>query len=438
MSGGSQPAENNPVGGTPNPCMGAIAKTVRQARHALLMLFINDGMSEHAPNPQPPVLIHGLALDDWNERLKSVVPGHPEAAALTPLLAAVIADESAPETLRQQAAYAAARMGDAAPDAARALVELVRTQRAAAETQRNVSLRLWATKACGRFGATASAALPILVDQVRDPVESADLRAVSLASLQGFALTSTHALEQLISVAAGELPENDPRRRDLQLIAVELLGGQQSAASTAVPALVRLLDDPAAVVRLMAVESLGLIGPSANPATPRLLELLLADDEESVRSAAVIALGRLGPGVISDVSPLLSSELEEHRFHAAACLATVSPPVFDAELISILRAGLDDPSARVQAAYAAALCRTANAHRTTAFESLVDSLNSEESDARMSARVALIAHGRGVDVVQQRLAALLGGERDDRTRRAASEARRIIAAWSKPATLPSR
>jgi hypothetical protein len=76
----------------------------------------------------------------------------------------------------------------------------------------------------------------------------------------------------------------------------------------AVPSLVTLLDEPKAQVRAEAVLALARIGPEAQDAVPRLIELVKQDPDERVRKNAVRALGQIGPAAGPAV-PLLIEQL---------------------------------------------------------------------------------------------------------------------------------
>ncbi len=80
----------------------------------------------------------------------------------------------------------------------------------------------------------------------------------------------------------------DPRTRSL---AASALG--EMRARTAVPALIRALDDGDARVRRAVVEALGQIGPAAKTAIPALTRAL-SDDDPEVRVKARHTLERIG------------------------------------------------------------------------------------------------------------------------------------------------
>jgi HEAT repeat protein len=66
----------------------------------------------------------------------------------------------------------------------------------------------------------------------------------------------------------------------------------ESREGTAVPALIRALNDSDAEVRLAVIRALGRIGPSAKGAVP-VLTRMREDEDSRVRAAVVGALGRI-------------------------------------------------------------------------------------------------------------------------------------------------
>jgi len=84
------------------------------------------------------------------------------------------------------------------------------------------------------------------------------------------------------------------REEDLFVPAVRALGRIGPPAAEAVPAILRLLEDPSYRVRLAATGALGGFGAKGGRAVPALLQRL-TDRSAVVRLAAIEALGRIGP-----------------------------------------------------------------------------------------------------------------------------------------------
>lgn len=98
--------------------------------------------------------------------------------------------------------------------------------------------------------------------------------------------------------------------RSLSALALRTLG---PGAVGAIPGLVRALDDPAPYVRALAADTLGNIGPTAQPVVDTLSRHLLATDEQVfvLRSLAA-ALGNIGPAAAPGL-PALQQALKLPR-----------------------------------------------------------------------------------------------------------------------------
>jgi HEAT repeat protein len=92
-----------------------------------------------------------------------------------------------------------------------------------------------------------------------------------------------------------------------------------------VPTLIEALTDADLHVRKAAVLALGNVGPAAAAAVPTLGEVLLRDDEATVRRRAAVALGEINDArAIPALKEASSGDVsEEVREMAAAALASI-------------------------------------------------------------------------------------------------------------------
>ncbi len=113
-------------------------------------------------------------------------------------------------------------------------------------------------------------------------------RALLTLTLLLISLSQVQAVEVGPLVAALGQPDATVRIR-----AIDELGALGPTAQPAVETLLKLLDDPNADVRWHTARTLGAIGPGAVAAIP-VLEKRLADDQARVRAYACFALGQMG------------------------------------------------------------------------------------------------------------------------------------------------
>lgn len=85
-----------------------------------------------------------------------------------------------------------------------------------------------------------------------------------------------------------------PREKNLEVRSAAVVALGEYADAAAIEPLTRALDDKLDFIRARAALALGANGRNAAQAVPRLIKLLGADKENSVKRQAAIALGRIG------------------------------------------------------------------------------------------------------------------------------------------------
>jgi HEAT repeat protein len=104
-----------------------------------------------------------------------------------------------------------------------------------------------------------------------------------------------------------------------RLHAAVILGQRRRKARKAVPALIGALKDGDKSVRKAAALALGDIGPDASQAVAALAEVLLHDEESAVRRRAAVALGEIGSGqAIAVLERVYTEDVSEEVCEMAA------------------------------------------------------------------------------------------------------------------------
>jgi len=214
----------------------------------------------------------------------------PEAVTI---LSGLLHDSAA--EVRARAAEALGHHGPAAASARSALVEKL----ADPET----TVRRAAAKALGRLGADPEVTLPLLVKLLEDKDPSVRNRA-----MDSLAESGAQGLDRLIASLGNE------KTAYWACLIVNEIGPKAAAA---VPALVKLLDDPQIDVRREAILALGSIGAAASSAVPQLSKIL---DDPQQATAATYALGRIGKAP----SPEAEAKIEQATTGSDAVRQTVS------------------------------------------------------------------------------------------------------------------
>ncbi len=138
-----------------------------------------------------------------------------------------------------------------------------------------------------------------------------------------------HTDDQTLSQLAAQLQHPDWAERFHAALKLGQLG---SAARPAVPGLVATLTDAAAPVRTMAIVTLGHIGADAREAVSALSDVLLEDQEPSLRGRAAAALGQIGGEEATTAleDAYAADEDEEVREAIAHALAEIDARSLDA------------------------------------------------------------------------------------------------------------
>lgn len=217
--------------------------------------------------------------------------------------------------------------------------------------------RPWIFSTLAQIGADAAPAAPELARQL-EMAEAADVPLITFALARIGAPAVPVLLERLTNAA--------PRLREL---AARALGGVGHNAHEAVEPLLTTLGDEHAAVRAAAAQSLSRIRPTALPVIEGALEAA-KDPDATVRQAALAILGaacRFAPRHRARLVPALIEALHDetatNRAQAAALLALVQPPATN--VLAALTERLRDADTGVRDAARAALEELAASRATT-------------------------------------------------------------------------
>jgi HEAT repeat protein len=171
-----------------------------------------------------------------------------------------------------------------------------------------------AARALGAIGTDAEKVVPALVAKLDS--ESKELRVNSALALARFGPDARPAVPKLIGLLN---KEDDP---NVRVVAVRTLGAIGPGAKAAVPVLNEVLDDEVPGVAFAAVEALGRIGKSSVPVLVQRLK------DEDLRMVAATVLGGMGADAVDAVPALLemnASPDREARVEAMLAIANIGP-----------------------------------------------------------------------------------------------------------------
>ncbi len=275
-------------------------------------------------------LIHRLQTGDTDEKERAAEAlgalGSEAAGAVNALRQAL--NDDLPY-VRIRSAEALAKIG---PAAIPAFIDALKNE--------NTEVRATAANALGRYGDQAAAAIPSLVDALKDS---------DLPVRQGAA----RALEQLGQPAAQALVGNlENSHGSLKILTLQVLANIHGTDATAIPPLLKVLEDTDHQVRLAGVKALVHQGSEH---VPELLEGLKSDNA-MVRAqvADVLAdVGRHGASAVPALTELLKDPTPQVRGSAARALGKMGSDA--ASAVPALRVAAKDTDTTVATKAAEAL-----------------------------------------------------------------------------------
>ncbi len=331
---------------------------------------------------------HGRTLAEWRVLLKEVSYDDPAISELVPGLIAIVKDrEQAPWYSRRQAAVALGRIGEPAVNAVPVLTGLLSEEAA----DSGESTKLWTIKALSLFGPLAADATPELVRLLQDPSQPPLPRLAAVEALGRIGPAHPDALPAVIEVLENPAEVEDGEAFKRRVAAAEILELVGESAAPAIPALLRAAGNQSVLLRRAAVNTLGMIGPPAEPAVSTLVDSMIFDDSQEVRDLAAVALGRIGGSGEQALAQLLTDPEVEVRRRAAVGLdqLTAASPA----TVRQLKAATDDDALTVRIAAARALW-TATADSELVVPVALHGLTAEDRETRMQAVLLLEQVGR--------------------------------------------
>ena len=233
--------------------------------------------------------------------------------------------------------------------------------------------RLQAAHALGKIGPEAKAAIPALVDTLYDPTTS-----VAVAAAMALSQMRPEAVPAVLATWSQE----ESFHRPFVIQALGLLG---PAAKAATPRLIEALANTYPVIQKAAEESLLLIGTEAVP----YLAKALNEGDPAVRPLIAEILGRMGPAA-SEAVPALTRALQDSnlrvRLQAAQALWQINHSA--ERIVSTLVEGLKDPNLSLRGLSATVLGQMARVPES-AIPALQAALKEPNPNIRFSAAVSL-------------------------------------------------
>ncbi len=203
----------------------------------------------------------------------------------------------------------------------------------------NAKVRAKAAQVLGTMGPIAQAAVPALINLLKDRDNE-----VRHKAYDAFVAVLAGADKQTgVAIFSAALKHQDPEIREAFAMGLGEMGVEAKAV---VPALVEALTDSSRRVRQEVAHTLGKMGVEAKAAVPALIKAL-QDEDDDFREQAIEVLGGLGseakaavPGLIA----LLKENTDRLPQQAASALAKIGPAAVPALLLVAVPGPLDASS----------------------------------------------------------------------------------------------
>lgn len=341
-------------------------------------------------------------LEQWEDWIKRIDPRSTVDAATIEVLRNVLRDRQRPGSLRQQAALKLGRIGRPAAAAVEDLRGLLRFEVDAAT-------RHWVLRSLGLFGSEAAAATPEVIDVLERPESSFMERASAINALAEIGTAHADTIPQLLQLATaaragGTTSYERDRERVLALESLALIG---PLADVAIPIMIEGTRDPQEMIRRASVKGLGAMAGRAELAVPVLVDVATSDDSEAVQDEAILALAAVGLSGERALQRLLVSADETLRYRAVEALAERES--LSAESQAGLLAASQDASARVRVA-AIVATRQQKLRVRDELSILVDAMRSSDRQVRLQAAQVLLESQADTAAIRQALTPLTESE----------------------------
>lgn len=282
----------------------------------ILLLFAGPGSLYAQESKAKPKLYDGRTLDEWRRAINEIRPENPASQSAVPGLLGILNDKDAPWFTRRQVANTLGRFGKNAPEGVPVLIELLDEPRTKEHNPRIWAAKALALYGPLAREATPRL-VEILKDRELPLEERAvALEALGqIGGAHPRAIPSVVELLSDLSASPGVSDQNDSDA--LRELAAECIGIIGKDAAVAVPVLMRSINDPSESMRRKTIAALGRIGPASQLAIPSLLESLAYDEFAAVRDAAETALAAIGSPAVPALVHLLQDQDAELRLRAA-------------------------------------------------------------------------------------------------------------------------
>ena len=320
------------------------------------------------------------SLKEWQHVVKSTdftTLGQP---AIVDGLIEIVVDEKAPWASRRQAAKPLGRIGQPAAKAVPILKEILLNPGDDA-----VSTRLWVLSALSLFKTVARDVTPEVSELVLDSQQPHLIRVNAMETLGRVGKESELSLSTFSTLLQSHATQEDNSQNELRLAAADAVWILGPSAAPLLPLLIENARDEWSAIRIASLTSIGEIGPPAAIAIPPLVDTLLFDDSDAVREVAADSLGKIGSPAIPVLAKLQTDPELQVRLYVVRAISQMASQTGVSKL---LRIALQDEADAVKIEAAQEVLNREPDH-ALAQTILLDALDNQDRRVRLNAYNAI-------------------------------------------------
>ena len=354
----------------------------------LILGFAGQAAALECPTVQPPagtqkIQVETRSLSEWTDLMKRIEPRSDVAPEIVEGLRALLNDAQQSDVIRRQAAVTLGRIGKSARSAVPDLERIL-------NSSDSEETRSWCLKGLSLFGSEAASATDAVIAVLQNSESSFVERAGAIDVLSQIGSANSGAIPALMALLpdrsrSGVLSEYEQtQQRVLAAESIALIG---AAASSSIPALIDGTRDSHESMRRASVVALGRFGSAADAAVTALWDSATYDESEAVRDEAVRSLSAVGPRGLKVLHRLLSDEDWAIRIRAVEAFSDRKD--HSVETLQLLKQRLLDPEVRVRLA-AVQILIAEKELLSECEQILVQAISSEDRGARMEASKLIV------------------------------------------------
>lgn len=350
-------------------------------------------------------------LKEWQHIVKSTdfkTLGQP---VIVDGLIEIVSDDKAPWASRRQAAKTLGRIGQPAAKAVPLLKGILLNP-----GEDEVSTRLWVLSALSLFKTVARDVTPEVSEIILDPHQPHLVRVNAMETLGRVGKENELSLSTFSTILRSPSAQENDVHYELRLAAADAVWILGPSAAPLLPLLIENARDDWSAIRIASLTSIGEIGPPAAIAIPLLVDTLLFDESEAVKEVAADSLGKIGSPAVPVLAKLQADPEVQVRLNVVRAISQMAAQT---DVSNLLNKALQDESDLVVIDAAKEILNRETDH-AIAQKVLLDALDNQDRRVRLNAYNAIYEQLPKAEGLQRKLSLLAESQSASKIERASA------------------